>query len=72
MKLFSEAQERVLLAAKRDGFIVIGGPNATPGVRFDVCRRLCAQGLLRWVANADPYARAEFVLTDSGRAANVL
>ena len=38
-------------------------PQCHPGVRFDVCRRLCAQGLVAMGGQRRSYARAEFVLT---------
>lgn len=63
------AMLRVLAAAVKDRSIVIGGLDATPGVRMDVVRRLAAAGLLRWVACADPCAKSEWKPTEAGRAA---
>ena len=59
-------QRRVLERADRDGHIVLGGIDATPGVRPDVVYRLLNMGLLRWQPMPSFFSDG-YVLTDEGR-----
>lgn len=63
------AQQKAIDTCAHHRSLVIGGLDATPGLRRDIVRKLHALGLLKWVAPASDYEESEWVLTDSGKAA---
>lgn len=65
--MITTIQLRTLQAAERDGTLVIGGIDATPGVRWVVVKRLAERGYLRWRAPRGLVEHSEWVLTDLGR-----
>lgn len=61
------AQQRVLHIANRDGSIIFGGIDATPGVRRDVVTRLAQLKLLTWKAPTSLHEESCWVLTTAGK-----
>lgn len=63
------AQLRVMRLAIEHRSIIIGGIDATEGVRRDTVRKLHAMGYLSWRAAASVHEESEWAPTEAGKAA---
>lgn len=61
------AQLRLLQTCKNEGGLIVGGIDATTGIRRNVVRALHAKGLIKWAASAGYYVESEWKLTDAGK-----
>lgn len=61
------AQLRLLQTCKNESGLIVGGIDATTGIRRNVVRALRTKGLIKWSAPASNYVESEWKLTDAGK-----